>query len=383
MYKTYKFRIYPNSDQLILINKTFGCMRKVYNYYLDKSIKEYKENKMSFNSFNCIKDYTSNLKYVFPYLQEIDSISIRKSIFNLEDAYKMFFNKYNEFPKFKSKYNHQSYTTNAVYGSYKDRNYCNIELNLKDKIIKLPKLKNVIIRGYRNIKEISGRIITATISKEQTGKYYVSVTTEVPNVHINKELNSIVGIDLGIKKLIITSDGREYENNKIIEKYEKRLKRCQRELSRKQKNSKNYYKCKRRLAILHTKIKNSRKYYIHKITTEIVKSHDIIVTETLKIKSMIKEKAHKFNKSIYDITLGEIIRQIKYKSEANGKKYYSINPYYPSSQECSICNKINKKMKDLSKRKYECENCGNEMDRDLNAAVNIMFKGLERYMKEC
>ena len=247
MYKAYKFRLYPNDTQKLLINKTFGCARYVYNYYLDKMQKE------GYTwAYTNISDYVNNLKYNAIFLQEIDSIVIRKSIFNLDDAYQKMYKENKGKPRFKSKYNKNSYNTNAIYSVYKNKEYCNIELDLINRQVKLPKLRWVKIKGYRNIKEIQGKIKSATISREANGKYYVSILIECPETGLVKP-TYIVGIDLGIKKLVTLSNGISYDNNKYIQKYEKRIKRKQRELARKEKRSNNYYKCKKELAILYTK----------------------------------------------------------------------------------------------------------------------------------
>ena len=240
MFRAYKFRFYPNDKQLELINKTFGSSRYVYNHYLDKM-----KNNGYVSAYTNIKDYTSTLKYDAVFLQDIDSIVIRESLFNLDNAYKRLFNKTGGYPKFKSKYNRNSYNTTAVYNKYKDKEYCNIELDLTNRQIKLPKLKWVKIRGYRNIDNINGKIKSATISREPNGKYYVSVLYEMYDKIPVINHRTIVGIDLGIKKLLTLSEGTTYDNNKYIDKYEKRIKRKQRELSRKEKGSKNYYKCKK------------------------------------------------------------------------------------------------------------------------------------------
>ena len=223
MYKAYKFRLYPNDEQKILINKTFGSARYTYNYYLDKMINNgYK------TPYANIHDYVDNLKYETTFLQEIDSIVIRQSLFNLDNAYQKMFNKQGGYPKFKSKYGRNSYNTVAVYSKYKDKEYCNIELNLQTRQIKLPKLKWIDIREYRNTFSINGRIKSVTISKEPTGKYYVSVLYEVPDIDIIIRFRTIVGIDIGIKKLLTLSDETTIDNNKYIEKYQKRIKRKQR-----------------------------------------------------------------------------------------------------------------------------------------------------------
>ena len=377
MYKSYRFRFYPNKKQLELINKTFGSSRYVYNYYLDKM-----KNKGYVSASTNIKDYTSILRYNTPFLQEVDSIVLTKSIFNLDDDYKKLFNKTGGYPKHKSKNNRNSYNIPSTYKKYKDKEYCNIELDLTNRQIKLPKLKWVKIRGYRNTNNINGKIKNATISREPNGKYYVSILYEMyDKVPIIKP-RTIVGIDLGIKKLLTLSDGTVYDNNKYIDKYTKRIKRKQRELSRKEKGSKNYYKCKKELAILYSKLANARKFYTHKITKDITDEYDIITCEQLKTKEMIiKGKDNKLSSKINDATFSEIIRQFQYKAKYKGKYFYQINTYYPSSQICSRCDNQDKRYKDLTRREYKCTKCNQEIDRDLNASINIMFEGLKLYMK--
>ena len=279
MYKSFKFRIYPNKEQLQFINKSFGWTRFVYNYYLSK-IKEYGYQ----NAYSNISDYTSNLKYQYPFLQEIDSILIRKTLFHLDDNLKKYYDSEFAYPKYKNKFDKNSYTTSAIYRNYNDKMYCNIELDLVNRKIKLPKLKWIDIRGYRNLKWINGKIVNVTVSREKNGKYYVAVLYQMIEVK-NKEFipSRIVGIDLGIKKLLTLSDGITYDNNRYIEKYEKRIKRAQRELLRKVKRSNNYYKGKKKLAILYSKLKNARNYYFHNITKKITDEYDIITCEKLMV----------------------------------------------------------------------------------------------------
>ena len=190
----------------------------------------------------------------------------------------------------------------------------------------------------------------------------------------------IVGIDLGIKDVVITSDGEKIKNEKIIEKYEKRIKRKQRELARREKGSSNYYKTKRKLAVLFQKLKNARKHFIHQITKKLVLENDIVVSETLKVKEMIEEK--KFSKSLTDVCLSEICRVLEYKAKYYGKRYIQIDTYYPSSQECSKCGYKNEKVKELSVRNWICPECGSYHDRDINASQNILFEGIKKYVKE-
>ena len=379
IHKAYKFRLYPNDKQKEMIQKTFGCTRVIYNHFLNQKQIEYKNNKKTKTAYECIKELP-NLYIEKPYLKEVDSMSLRCAIFDLENAYQGFYKGIRNYPNFKRKYNKNSYRTNIITSTYKGKQYQNIKLDLENRTITLPKLKDMKIRGYRNLSKIEGRIINATISREKDLKYYISILYE-QNINI-KEVTpkSIIGIDLGIKDVVITSNNEKYTNQKIIEKYEKRIKRKQRELSKKQKGSNNYYKCRQKLARLYTKLKNARKYLTHTITKRLIETNDIIVTETLKIKNMIKN--HKLAKALTDVTLGEIIRMLEYKAKWKGKKLYKIDPYYPSSQVCSVCGYQNKKLKDLRIRKYTCPKCKRELDRDQNAAINILFEGIKKYMEE-
>ena len=380
MYKSYRFRLYPTTNQVELIHKTFGCTRVVYNHYLEKQKALYDEGKDSLSCFDMIKDL-KNFQVERPYLKEVDSCSLRCSLFNLEDAFKRWYKGQGEYPKFKGKYNSKrSYRTNCISSTYKDKTYQSIEVDLKRHIIKLPKLKEVSIKGYRDLEYLPGRIINATIEQASTLKYYVSVLVEEDDVYTKLKPRKIIGIDLGIKDIVITSDNEKIGNPRLIEKYEKRIKRCARELSRRVKGSNNYNKTKKKLAVLHQKLKNARRYFIHQITKKLVIENDIIVTESLKLKDMIEEK--RLSKQLTNVSLGELCRVLEYKAKIYGKKYIKIDSYYPSSQECSRCGYKNEKVKDLSVRSWICPECGSYHDRDYNASYNIMFEGLKKYMME-
>ena len=377
--RAYKFRLYPTDNQKTMINKTIGCARLVYNYYLNKKQELYKNEQKSMSAYDCIKDL-KNLYVEYPFLKEVDSMSLRCSIFDLDNSYKKLFKEHAGYPKYKSKFDKNAYRTNFVTNSYKDKIYENIEVDLINKTITLPKLKDIKIAGYRNLNKIDGRIINATVIKEKTGKYYVSVLYEQELEEKEFNPNNIVGIDVGVKDLVITSDGKKYANNKAILKYEKRIKRKQKELSRRQKGSNNYNKTKKQLAVLYSKLANARKYAMHEITKEITDNNDIIVTETLKVSNMLKN--HKLAKSIQDASFGELIRQLTYKAKWKFKKLYQVDTFYPSSQICSKCDYKNEITKNLGIREYVCPNCHSMLDRDINAAENIMFEGLKLYMKE-
>ena len=371
IYRAYKFRLYPTEEQRILIHKTFGCSRFVYNYYLNYQ----KENGVQ-KAFNLCKDL-KELEKDHEYLKEVDSCALRCSIFDLEDGFNNFFAKRSGYPNFKSKFNRQSYRTSCIRSTYKGKQYSNIEVDLLTRFIKLPKLGKVKIRGYRDKERIEGKIVNATISRETTNKYYVSVLVE-EDILIDKVIpTSIVGIDLGIKDLVVTSDGIKYGNEKILTKYEKRLKRLQRKLSRQVKGSKNYLKTKEKIARIYAKIKNYRKHYLNDIANEIVNDHEIIVTESLLVKDMFKDKKKAFNKSLSDAAFSTLRSLIEWKCKIKGKIYYKINTYYPSSQICSTCGYKNEKLKDLSIREYDCPKCGSYNDRDINASLNILLEGLK------
>ena len=380
MYKAYRFRLYPTTNQIELIHKTFGCTRVVYNHYLEKQKALYDEGKDSLSCFDMIKDL-KNFQVERPYLKEVDSCSLRCSLFNLDDAFKRWYKGQGEYPKFKGKYNSKrSYRTNCISSTYKDKTYQSIEVDLKRHIIKLPKLKEVSIKGYRDLEYLPGRIINATIEQASTLKYYVSVLVEEDDVYTKLKPRKIIGIDLGIKDIVITSDNEKIGNPRLIEKYEKRIKRCARELSRRVKGSNNYNKTKKKLAVLHQKLKNARRHFIHQITKKLVIENDIIVTESLKLQDMIEEK--RLSKQLTNVSLGELCRVLEYKAKIYGKKYIKIDSYYPSSQECSRCGYKNEKVKDLSVRSWICPECGSYHDRDYNASYNIMFEGLKKYMME-
>ena len=369
MYKAYKFRLYPTKEQEIMINKTIGCTRFIYNYFLS----ECKKNgyKKVYEMCNEIKELVKE----YPWLSEVDSCSLRCACFNLEDAYKRYFNKVGGYPKFKSKNNRGSYRTNCIRSTYKGRNYSNIEINKKENTIKLSKIGIVEIRGYRNKDSIEGKIINATITKEVTNKYYVSVVVEEEEIRKEKGIpTNIVGIDLGVKDLIITSNGEKYNNPKELMKKEKRLKRLQRKLARQIKESNNYRKTRIKIANIYSKIKNSRKHNLITIVNKIVKENDIIVSENLFVQKM--HNTHNLTKYIRDASFNKIINLLKWKCSLRGKYYYQVDKYYPSSKICSHCGEKTNKTEDLSIRSWECDRCHHINDRDINASINIMDEGI-------
>ena len=358
MLKAYKYRIYPNEEQINYLQKTFGCTRFIYNQMLADRIKSYEENKDL--DIKIIKYPTpAQYKKEYEWLKEVDSLALANAQMNLDKAYKNFFrDKSVGFPKFKSKKNnHKLYTTNNQNGT----------VFIENNRIKIPKLKSMIkIKQHR---EFVGLIKSCTISQNPSGKYFISILVDTENIQLPK-LDTKVGIDLGIKEFAITSDGEMFSNPKWLNKSEKRLRKLQKDLSRKQKGSNNRRKDRLKVAKLHEKISNQRKDYLHKISHYIISENQVIVIEDLKVSNMIKN--HKLAKSIADVSWSEFRRQLEYKSEWYGRELIIAPSNYASSQLCSNCGNKSSQTKDLSCRTYICPVCGMEMDRDINASKNLL-----------
>lgn len=367
MEKTYKFRIYPNKEQELLIQKTFGCSRFVYNYYLAKRIELYKTDKSTMNYNQCSNDL-KNLKVDYSWLREVDSIAIQSSLKDLDQAYQNFFKRVKQgvskagFPRFKSKKDNRK--------SYKTK-FTNNNIQVLEKQIKLPKLGLVKCKVSKQIK---GRIVNATISQNPSGKYFVSVCCTDVNIPQYSPTGAVVGIDLGIKEFAITSDGVHIENNKFLKKSEKKLAKLQRELSRKTIGSNNRNKARIKVARCHEKIVNQRKDFTNKLSTQLIKDYDVICLETLKVKNMVKN--HKLAKAISDVSWSEFVRQLQYKADWYGKVIQKVDKFFPSSQLCSCCGYKNTDTKDLSVREWKCPQCNVNHDRDVNASINILNEGL-------
>ena len=365
MLKAYKYRIYPSNEQKIQIAKTFGCCRFVYNKTLTYRKEAYEKDKKTVSKTDCNNYCNRELKKEYEWLRETDKFALTNAIYNMDSAYQKFFKEHAGYPKFKSKRdNHKSYTTNFTNG--------NIAVDFLSSKVKLPKLKGVRAKLHRNF---AGQIKSASVSQVPSGKYYVSILVETEHKEI-PHTNKNIGLDLGIKELCITSDGKKYKNLKTIQKYEKRLTKLQRQLTHKKKGNGNYQKQKRKIALYHEKITNTRKDYLHKISHEIISENQVIVSENLQIKNMVKN--HNLAKFITDVSWYELTRQLEYKAQWNGRRYIKADTFYASSQLCSACGYQNADTKDLSVREWVCPICGTKHDRDINAAKNILEKGLQQ-----
>ena len=353
MLKAYKYRIYPDAEQMQFFAKCFGCVRFVYNRMLSDRIEHYNLTGKSLN--NTPAQYKSE----FTWLKEVDSLALANAQMNLNTAYRNFFrNKSNGFPKFKSKKtNNFSYTTNNQKGT----------VYIENGYIKLPKLKSPVkIRQHRSFE---GVIKSCTISKAPSGKYHISILVET-EIQKLPASDMRVGIDVGIKDFAVLSNGEAYKNPKHLRKSEKRLAKLQRDLSRKQIGSSNRNKARIKVAKLHEKIANQRMDFLHKKSTEIIRKNQAIVIEDLKVKNLMKN--HNLAKSIAEVSWSRFREMLDYKSRWYGRELIIAPPDYPSSQLCSDCGNRSSQTKDLACRVYICPECGLEIDRDYNASLNLL-----------
>ena len=366
--KSYKFRIYLNKNQKSFVDKNLGCCRLVYNHFLAECIRQYKETGKSDN-YNKQSAALTVLKHKIPqneeerdyrFLKEVIGLSLHQSLRNLDTSWQNFFKKKSAFPNFKSKKGKNAFTIPQ-------------DGKIVDGKIKIPKLKDGI--KVKMDREVIGEIRSMTISSTSTGKYFVSILTK-QEIKMLPKTNRKVGVDLGLKDFLITSDEKKFKNNKYTKKYAKELKRMQQHLSRKEKGSNGFEKQKLKVAALHEKVANSRTDNLHKVSTELINSYDFISVENLHVKGMIKNR--KLSKHIADASWGNFVDILEYKCKWYGKELVKIDRFYPSSKTCHSCGWIKDDMI-LKNRVWTCNGCNTTHDRDINAAINIKKEGLKIY----
>ena len=360
--KAYKYRIYPNASQKEYFARVFGCVRFFYNKSLSDMNEIYKE-KGKFENIT-----PASYKKEFEFLKEVDSLALCNAQLSRNRAFKAFFRKQNAFPKYKSKKNEQSYTTNNNHGR--------VKFSDNNRYISIPKCPRIRIKKHR---DFIGNIKSITVSKTTDEKYYISLLVE-ENAEDIRLSNHAIGLDLGIKDFIVDSNGNKYKNHKYLTKSQTKLAKEQRKLTHMVKGSNNRNKQRIKVARLHKKINNQRNDYLHKLSRHIIDENQFICIEDLRVKNMVKN--HKLARSIADASWSRFVSMLTYKANWYGKTIIKVPSNYPSSQLCSCCHFQNSKTKDLKVRKWTCPQCGTVHDRDKNAAKNILSKGIEILTKD-
>ncbi len=377
-HRAYKFRIYPNAEQRVLLAKHFGCCRFVYNYFLETREKAYKERKERislFETHHMVAEMRKTEQY--SWLKEIYGHSLQSALRNLDSAYQKFFKARREGkavpiirngkptgrlmyePRFKSK------RDNAQSVTFPDK------VKVVDGQLKLPKFRTAIKMKMHS--PLGGRICHATVSRSVTGKYYVSILCE-EDIPLAQKVSGQIGIDLGIKDMAVCSTGERVANPKFLERGERHLKYLQRQVSKKKKRGMNRRRARMKVSRHHEKVASRRKDYIHKFTIRTVRENQTVCVEDLNVKGM--QSNHHLAKSIGSVAFAEIARQLEYKCRWYGRGFVKVPRFYPSSKTCNHCGYVNHALT-LGDREWICPNCGKEIDRDLNAAKNIEVKGIE------
>ena len=347
-------------EQIELLSKHFGCSRFVYNFFLNQRKEQYKLTGKTDNYYAQAKTLTTLKKQEeTAWLKEVNAQTLQFAIRSLEAAYNNFFKKRAKYPKFKSKHSKNSFTVPQAASVAGGRLF-------------IPKFKEGI--KCRVHREIKGKVGKVTITKTPSGKYFVSVFTEEEYITPLKKTGKSIGVDMGLKDFLVTSDGETFKNNRYTRRYECKLAKAQQHLSRKKKGGRGFENQRLKVARLHEKIANSRADYLHKCSISLVRRYDTICIEDLNVKGMVKN--HHLSKSISDASWGKFVSMLTYKAEWNDKKVVKVDRFFPSSQTCNVCGYVSKQTKDLSVREWECPHCHTHHDRDVNAAINILRFGL-------
>ena len=378
--KGFKYRIYPKESQVEQIESMFNAKRYVWNYFLNINIHRLNHHKSILN-YNKMSKLLTHLKRKKTWLNTCEKSVLQNTLKAQYQTFLKFFKKECGFPKFKSyKENYQSikmnFTKTTAGGNIRTKEK-DIQYTLTGKFkkqnckIQLPKISDVKIAYSR---QYEGRIVSSTLSRDTNNKYYISLCCIDIEQQATEQTGSIVGIDLGIKEFATTSDNEVINNPKFYRKYEERLIKSQRKISKRKKGSNNRNKQRLKVNKWHKKITNCRIDFLQKLSTQLICNYDIISMEDLSSGNMMKN--HKLAKSIADASFFEFNRQLEYKARWNYKLISRIDRFYPSSQLCSCCGNKSSQTKDLGVRTYVCEKCGLEIDRDYNASINILNEGL-------
>ena len=372
MLRAIKIRLYPNKNQATMFNKLLGCYRVVYNQCLARKIESYKNDGKSEN-LSTLGQFVHHelLKNDnFIWLREQNTKVLKQAVKDMLTAYKNFFEQHTGYPKFKSKHDNKQSCRFELGAISKRNDYTTYHLSLAN-------IKNVKFRCNekyaRYLQKHHGNIRQATLTRLPCGEYYLSILVDGDLTHKVKETDAVVGIDLGIKDFVITSNGEVFRNLHLKKSESKKIKRLQHQLSKKQKGSSNRNKARIRLAKLYKKINDRKQYYLHSVSNSLIDENQVICMEDLNVKGMIKN--HNLAESIQEMNFGEFRRILEYKAQWYNRKIVFVDRFYPSSKTCHNCRYINKNLT-LKDRQWICPQCGEVIERDYNAALNILDEGL-------